>query len=337
MPRLLAPHGYRSAFFTPGHLRFENDARTIKNRGFELVKGEGDYPTEGFERSNYYGHEDCIMPRPSFDWLDSVVAAKRPFFLTYMTLTGHHDYQVPSTFKKQRYAGVADDQLNDYLNALRYVHDWLRELFDGFQARGLLESTVFFIVGYYGQSFGEHGARQHVEVLYDEALRVPALIYAPSLWTKPGRISGPRQQIDLLPTVADVLGYKLEGGYLAGQSLLQPVPADRALYFMCWHEGSCIALRDGPKKYIYSYDNAPLQAFDLARDSVELNDLGPSLSEAQKAEIERRLLTWRESLGAGLHGAARALKSRSRRRAAAPAAERAERGRLLDCVLGQAR
>ncbi len=293
VPRLLGAHGYASAFFTPSHLKLEKDAPLIHNRGFDVVRSDGDYDTTGFERSNYFGYEDRIMLAPSLKWIDEVRAQGRPFFLTYMTLTGHHDYQVPASFPKVAYPGVGDRELNDYLNALHYIDIWLSEVFAAFEQRHLLESTVFVILGDHGESFGEHGPRQHIGVLYEEAVKIPLLIHAPGVAA--GHITGLRQQIDVLPTVADLLGYQLQDGFLPGQSLLRPVPAQRTVYFTGSQENVYLALRRGKMKYIYFFRRAPLQAFDLDADPGERDNRAGDLTRAESEAIEQELFGWRQS------------------------------------------
>jgi lipoteichoic acid synthase len=130
--------------------------------------------------------------------------------------------------------------------------------------------------------------------MYDEALHIPALLYAPALWPRGGRIGGPRQQIDILPTVADALGFELRGGFVPGVSLLGEVSSDRTLYFSSWQETLSLALRRGDRKYIYFFRRSPMQVFDLSQDPMERHDLGSTVSAAESDPIERELLQWRQ-------------------------------------------
>ena len=52
------------------------------------------------------------MLEPSRDWLRQQGDA--PFLLTYLTVTGHHDYRLPDTFPCEHLAD--DEELNNYLN-----------------------------------------------------------------------------------------------------------------------------------------------------------------------------------------------------------------------------
>jgi phosphoglycerol transferase MdoB-like AlkP superfamily enzyme len=211
-----------------------------------------------------------------------------------MSLEGHYPYRSPAAFPHQQYRSVTDPTLNDYLNALHYMDGWIHDLIEAFRKRGLLDRTVFVILGDHGDAFGEHVSRQHIGVPYEEALRIPGLIYAPSLWPRGGRIEGLRQQIDVLPTIADALGYRLEGGSVPGRSLLQSVPADRPLFFMSSQDNDFLAMRQGNRKYIYTFDRTPLQAYDLARDPDELHDLADSLSPTDASAVTRRLIEWQQ-------------------------------------------
>ncbi|MFB3132467.1 MAG: LTA synthase family protein, partial [Rhodothermales bacterium] len=249
LPELLRPHGYRSAFFTPAEMAYERKDLILQNLGFDEIRGGESMPTDGFAHTNYFGYEDRVMIAPSLAWVDERVAADEPFFLAYLTLVAHHPYTVPSTFERRDY-GVDDQTLDDYLNAVRYTDDVVRRLFEGFEARGLLDSTLFIIIGDHGQAFGEHKQRMHPDVIWDEALHVPALLYNPVLFPEHRWITGARQQIDLLPTVADALGFRLEGGHYPGISMLQPVPPGRILYFSGWDSHVVLAFRQDALKFI---------------------------------------------------------------------------------------
>jgi phosphoglycerol transferase MdoB-like AlkP superfamily enzyme len=211
-----------------------------------------------------------------------------------MSLAGHYPYRSPRAFPRAAYPSVADSSLNDYLNALHYMDGWLHDFLEGFRRRGLMDRTVFIILGDHGDAFGEHVSRQHIGVPYEEALRIPGLLYAPSIWPKGGTIGGLRQQIDVLPTIAEILGYRLEGGSVPGRSLLDSVSADRTLYFMSSQDNDFLAMRQGDHKYIYTFDRTPLQAFDLRSDPDEHHDLADSLTSLQASAVIRQLIEWQQ-------------------------------------------
>ena len=293
LPALLRPYGYRSAFFTPAQLAYERKDRILFNLGFDEVYGDEALEPNGLARTNYFGHEDQIVVEPSLAWVDERMAAGEPFFLAYLTLVAHHPYALPATFEQRDY-GVDDETLNDYLNAVRYTDDVVRRLFEGFEARGLIDSTLFIIIGDHGQAFGEHKQRMHPDVIWDEALHVPALLYNPVLFPERRWIPGARQQIDLLPTVADALGYRLEGGRYPGLSMLRPVPPGRTLYFSGWDSHVVLAFRQDALKFICRYRECAMQVFDTWNDPLEARNIAPLLPPERLHEARLRLRLWRQ-------------------------------------------
>ena len=290
LPRLLRPHGYRSAFFAPTHLHYENEGQLITNMGFDRVFVDQNYDARGFDRTTYFGYEDRIMLRPIMSWIDAQRRDAAPFFLTVMTNVGHHDYKTPRRWPMQKFAAAEDE--NSYLNCIAYIDDFLSRLIREFDARGLAESTVFVILGDHGDSFGEHGVRERAMTLYQEVLHIPALIYAPALFPDGGRITGLRQQIDVLPTIAQLLDMKIVGGSMPGTSLLEPVPQDRSIFFSTIFDDLSLAMRKGSRKYIYNFDRSPMVAYDLSAQGGEFRDVSAQMTGIEIAPIKRDMLDW---------------------------------------------
>ena len=301
LPSLLGEHGYRTAFFTPATLEFERKDVILENLGFAEAYGDGDFPTAGFAEIGYFGYEDRSVLGRTLDWMAQAQAAGDPFFVGLLTLTSHHPYEVPPSFPRAA-LGPEEGGLNDYLNAIRYTDDFLRAFVEGMEARGLLEETVLVVVGDHGEAFGEHGARTH-DTIWDEVLRVPAVVVAPGRVAPGSRIEGPRTSGDLVPTVADLLGFRLEGGRLPGQSLLQPVASDRRLYHSTKNGRVAQVLTTGRWKFVYWGRHRPMQVFDLADDPGEVHDLAPRLDPALLRAVEAELVMRRSGVAVAYHRA----------------------------------
>lgn len=269
LAHVLRSQGYKTAFFQPA-ANFEKRDQLVANMGYEVYKGLNDQPQEGFEDTNYFGKEERMMLQPSFDWLDSVKG--QPFLLTYLTLCTHHNYVTPQSWPRKDYVDD-DEDLNNYLNGVRYTDDFIRQVMEGLKERGLLENTVVVIVGDHGEAFGEHGRRQHDLVLWEEGLRSFALWYAPGLVEPGSKVTGWRSHLDIVPTILDLLGIEVVKGGFLGQSEFQPEPADRTQYYSCWFERRCLAMRQGPLKVIYHYDQLPMEVYDNSTDPFEQHNL----------------------------------------------------------------
>jgi arylsulfatase A-like enzyme len=135
-------------------------------------------------------------------------------------------------------------------------------------------------------------------VPYEEGLRIPMLIHDPRQFQNGATLSGPVTQLDILPTVADLLGYGIDGGDYSGSSFLQPLSTNRTLLFSCWYENGCLASHKGTEKYIYHFDDQPDELFDLSKDPAERQNLIGQLTQEEIEERRRELLEWRAKVNA---------------------------------------
>lgn len=266
LAQLLADQGYATAFFQPAEEHYERRAELVAAFGFETFRGKESLVAEGFDESSYFGWEDDAMLEPAVRWAQE---QEPPFFLSLLTLTSHHPYSVPVGFPRTKYSPTPE--LDDYLNTIAYTDRFVSRLYGRLEAAGLIEDTVFVVVGDHGEGFGEHGRRQHDAVIYEEGLRVPMIVVGPDTGTPGTPIEGLRQIIDVTPTILDALGYQL-GGEIPGRSLLS-TPGHEVLYFDCYFYGYCSALREGDRKYVYHYGRRPDEVYDLASDPAERREL----------------------------------------------------------------
>lgn len=269
LPKLLRRSGYRTAFFQTAN-NYEERPAVVANLGFETFKGLFDMPQEGFSYVNYFGKEEMMMLGPSLAWVRE--NKSRPFFLTYLTLSSHHHYGVLPDFPVKDY-GTGNPMLNEYLNAVRYTDGFIERVVRGFENLGLLENTVFIILGDHGESFDEHRADGHNYVMWEEGLRVPGIIYAPGLIKRPGRIAGFRSVLDIAPTVCEMAGLEVKRGRFVGTSLFSPPDEQRKLYFSGWSRARAVAVREGKTKYIFWGPQRELEVYDDIADPYEQKNL----------------------------------------------------------------
>ena len=290
MAELLRREGYATAFFQPAEERYEGRDALVRNMGFETFVGKESLPSEGFHESSYFGYEDDILIKPSLEWLDRQT---KPFFLAYMTLSAHHDYVIPNSMVPKKYE--EDEELNKYLNTLVYTDRFLKKLFASFEERGLMENTIFVLMGDHGEGFGEHARKEHDNVIYEEGLRVPMLVLGPGVEPKAEPIKGLRQISDTVPTVLELLGYETKGGALVGESLLSH-EGHLEIFFSCYYYNFCMAHRQGDRKTIYHYKRRKAQVFDLKKDPLELDDLAKV--EKPDPAIIQKLRAWKRDTNA---------------------------------------
>jgi arylsulfatase A-like enzyme len=242
--------------------------------------------TEGFQRANYFGYEDDVLLEPSRDWLAE--NSDEPFLASYETITPHHEYLAPDTYGIEDFA--EDDEMNRYLNSVRYVDFFLKNLFEQYRELGLYEDTIFVVYGDHGEAFGEHGETGHGNVVYEEATRAPLIIHDPRN-PEPSRVEAPVNHLDLAPTVLDLLGYEPQNVGYTGESLYS-ITDERPLNFACEDDEVCLARIEGDMKLIHYFGESPDELYNLAEDPLEKDDLARNrLRDVE--EMRSRLLEWR--------------------------------------------
>ncbi len=290
LPAILRGRGYSSAFVTPTSITYENDSDVVQSLGFEKVVTVQDIagPSSGWVTP--FGWEDRTALAPIHHWLDERVQQRGPFVLAVMTNVGHYPYGLPVGYAVRHYPSRTPEH-EAYLNCVRYIDDYLRELVDSLRVRNLLENTVLIVVGDHGEEFQEHGGIVHGFALYDEVLHVPMLVRLPQSDARHGHITGLRQQIDVLPTIGEALGLRLQGQPLPGRSLLS-TSGHEVLFFGTHLERSYLALREGSYKYLYDFGRDSTRVFDLKRDPGEHSDVHSELPMSSVSQAEIDLLAW---------------------------------------------
>jgi len=289
LPHLLREHGYNSVFFQSATKHFENRPTLVDNMGYQHFYSMDDMPNEGYETVNYLGREDKIMLNPSRAWLAD---SKSPFFATYLTVVTHHQYGTPSTHKLKPFS--RNKHLNAYLNAINYQDKFIASLIQQYKDLGLYENTVFIITGDHGEGFGEHGRYAHNSNIYNEGLKVPLIIHHKDLPKQRTTISKQTTLLDILPTSAELLGFRINRSVYTGQSIYAN-KEERMIYASCWQNYTCLSVIDSNLKYIHHYQRKPDELFNIKADPKEqLNIIDTNKEAANK--LKMMAITWRRRI-----------------------------------------
>ncbi len=192
------------------------------------------------------------------------------------------------------------DDIAAYDSEIRFSDEHIRRVFEGL---GIGEDTLVIFTADHGQEFLDHGMRGHGWQLYSELTRVPFFVVAPGRPEARGRTDRLVGGIDVLPTVADLIGRPLERG-VAGRSVFEPAPdgdtprfSMRTRYTGDDTTAHIHAVVAGRFKLIVHDPDARHELYDLVEDPGERRDLSganPALVEslaaliaAQRADAEQ--------------------------------------------------
>lgn len=208
--------------------------------------------------------------------------------------------------------------MDKYDGEVQFEDAQIQKLFNYMDQKGYNKNSLWVITSDHGEGLGSHDYYGHFERVYNEQLKAPIIFYNPE--AKIGKvINGLVENIDIMPTLADLAGFKIDG-HFSGKSLMPlitgssdsvrnyvfssrgnvskvglnqfeakilPVKSPQDGEFM----GRLYSLQDTDYKYIYSPDaEGRNMLFNLKKDPNELNDLinDPGVS-AIKDEMENKI------------------------------------------------
>jgi len=110
------------------------------------------------------------------------------------------------------------EQLRDAYDASVSFMDHCIGLFiDKLKELDIYDNSAIVLSADHGEEFFEHGVIGHGEHLYDTLVHTPLIMKIPGI--KPRRITSQVRNIDIMPTLAEVVGQKIDTSLLQGRSL----------------------------------------------------------------------------------------------------------------------
>ncbi len=195
LANLLKPIGYHTSFVHGGNKNSMNFESFAGQAGYDLFYDRNDYPYPDKHYDGVWGISDHYMLNQCVDLFSEL---SKPFFSTIFTLSSHHPYTIPEEYQNRFPKGTLPIH-----ESIGYADESLRLFFENASKTDWYENTLFVITADH-TSLSEH-------IKYEtrlESLRVPVILFHPSDSLLTGRQQQIVQQIDVMPTVLDLLGYE---------------------------------------------------------------------------------------------------------------------------------
>lgn len=127
------------------------------------------------------------------------------------TQHGHDSYPLSNDAERRRLRA-------NYYGLVTLVDDAVGRILDTLEQTGQADNTIVVFTSDHGEMMGDH-CQLAKGVLYEQAVRIPWMIHVPWLSRKQHMIPGRVSQIDLAPTLLDLLGESPRGtGHMMGRS-----------------------------------------------------------------------------------------------------------------------
>jgi arylsulfatase A-like enzyme len=248
-----------------------------------------------------YGPEDCLpLNRDERELVDQ-----------HPVLAAYRQHEESRSFSRP---DAPDIVRPAYMGLIKQIDDWLGRLFDHLKKLGRFDDTLILFTADHGDFLGDHWLGEK-EMFYEEAQRVPFIIYDPDPAADATRGTVDErfvEAVDVVPTCLAALEQPANDHLVEGRSLL---PLLRGGKVEPWRDAvfseldysfreARRILKRGPRdcraimvrtdrwKYVWWQDFRPM-LFDLANDPRELRDLGADGAYADiRREMEERMAAW---------------------------------------------
>lgn len=196
LPEILKQHGYESAFFhgaTNGSMRFDAFADYI---GFDHYFGRKEYGNDAHFDKTWGISDEYFNP-----WTARKLSTlKQPFLATLFTISSHHPFYIPEHRKKDVIYGP-----QPLCASISYGDLSLKLFFEEAKKQPWYENTVFIICA-------DHtpGTETDFYNQLTQLYQIPFAMYHPGGKLPKGRNEKMIQQIDIYPTVLDLLNIETD-------------------------------------------------------------------------------------------------------------------------------
>jgi len=168
----------------------------------------------------------------------------------------------------------------------------LKPLVEKLRELQMMDNTLLAIVADHGEELFDHGEfGHHLGRLYDEAMRVPLILYSPGM--TPARIQNWSSLADIGPTVLTLSKIRpIESqarSIFSADGILLPV--NRFVFTECYNsvDDDSLTVQYKGEKLIFHVQGNLWESFDLTEDPMETNGAAPlqSLSMMQSRLLEK--------------------------------------------------
>lgn len=230
---ILKKDGYATAFYhgaTNGSMRFDGFAAQA---GFDNYFGRYEYKNDKHFDKTWGILDEYFNPWTA----KQLTKLKEPFFGTLFTLSSHHPYYIPSHMRLRVRKGR-----QPIAASINYGDISLRKFFEEAKKQPWYENTLFVLVADHTPATNDPIYNQR-RFMY----KIPIAFYHPTKLLKAKREPIIFQQLDIMPTILDLLNIKTKY-YSYGKSYFNKSEREAITYL----EGSYFYFL---KNHMYTYSN----------------------------------------------------------------------------------
>ncbi|WP_239255724.1 LTA synthase family protein [Listeria ilorinensis] len=226
LPRLLGENDYETATFHTNDASFYNRDEFYPAVGFDKFYDAsffGDADKIGFSAS------DEVLYNKTFSVLEDHYEKNEKFYAQLISVSSHMPFEIPESKQSLTLpSDLEDTELGNYFQAVHYADQQLGNFIDKLKKSGIWDDSVVVIYGdHHIIDTTELPDNQTKYVNHDSELkaqpaddyRIPFFIHYPEM-KETGKIDNIGGEIDVMPTVLNLLGIKANDQIMFGEDIL---------------------------------------------------------------------------------------------------------------------
>lgn len=270
-PEIFRENGYYSSVMHANNKSFWNRDLVYESFGYDKFFDLDSYDVNE-ENSIGWGLKDKEFFEQSVGLMKEM---PQPFYTRLITLTNHFPFELGEEDKMIDEFYSSSRTLNRYFPTVRYQDEALKRFIEKLKEDGLYENSIIVLYGdHYGisenhnEAMGQFLGKEVTPFVETQLQKVPFVIHIPGVTDKaPKTIEKVGGQIDIRPTIMNLLGIDTDGQIQFGNDLLSEEKPD----FTVLRDGSFIT-----KDHLYTdgvcYDKAtgePLEGPEECEPFIE--------------------------------------------------------------------
>lgn len=260
---MLGAQNFNTFFIYGGYGYFDNMNAYYRGNNYKVVD-RTDFDKKTIQHENVWGVDDESLFDNAILQLDKTSKTGKPFFAQIMTTSNHRPFTYP--------AGKIDLPQGNRAGAVKYTDYAIGQLIAKAKTKPWFKDTLFVIVADHCSSVA--GKTKLPVAKY----HIPLIFYAPDMLPS-GHYSRMASQIDIVPTLLDVLGKKGDEHFF-GQSLFEDQSeqiASRAFISNYQELGyykndTLVVLSPKQKTEAYKVDPITMESSPTTMDKTLLNE-----------------------------------------------------------------
>jgi lipoteichoic acid synthase len=226
LPKLLKSNGYDTATFHTNVVDFWNRGELYKALGFDRFYDRAFF---GEDDKVFFGASDEVLYSKTAVELERMDHQNQPFYAQVISMSAHHPFTIPDNKYKMTLPDRYENSfVGDYVRAQNYADYALGLFIDDLKKRGVWDNSLIVI---YGDHVGlpvtslNRNEKSLMEEIYGreygftEMVNIPLLVVSSGV-TYSAQFAQLGGQVDILPTIANLLGISLTNHLHFGQDLL---------------------------------------------------------------------------------------------------------------------